>query len=116
MTLREFADETGMDLEGTMARFANMESLVKKFLKKFPADPSFAELSKAMEEGDAAGVERSAHTLKGVAGNLGFQELFDVNQQIVDAVRSGHSESLSLYFEKDRELYEKIILALKKLD
>lgn len=116
MTLQEFAAVTNMDLSGTMARFANMEKLVKKFLKKFPSDPSFQELSRAVETNDEEGIERSAHTLKGVAGNLGFQELFDVNQKIVDAVRSRHSENLQIYFQKDRELYERIISALDQLD
>lgn len=116
MTLQEFAAVTNMDLDGTMARFANMEKLVKKFLKKFPSDPSYHELCAAVETNDQSGIERSAHTLKGVAGNLGFQELFDVNQKIVDAVRSQHSENLQAYFQKDKELYETIIAALEQLD
>lgn len=116
MTLQEFAAVTNMDLDGTMARFANMEKLVKKFLKKFPSDPSYQELCTAVEANDQGGIERSAHTLKGVAGNLGFQELFDVNQKIVDAVRSQHSENLQMYFQKDKELYETIISALEQLD
>lgn len=116
MTLQEFASATGMDLDGTKARFANMEPLVKKFLRKFPADPSFRELSAAVEAGDYPTIERAAHTLKGVAGNLGFTELFDVNQKIVDAVRSQHNENIQMYFQKDKELYENITAALEQLD
>ena len=116
MTLQEFAAVTGMDLDGTKARFANMESMVKKFLRKLPNDPSFKELSEAIERDDYPAIEHAAHTLKGVVGNFGFDELFDVNQKIVDAVRSQHYENIRMYFQRDKELYENIVAVLQQLE
>ncbi|MDO4338623.1 MAG: Hpt domain-containing protein [Eubacteriales bacterium] len=116
MTLQEVAAETGIDLETTLARFANMEMLLKKFLKKFPDDKSFQELSRAIEAGDYPAAEHAAHTLKGVAGNLGFQGLFEINQKIVDAVRAGNTEEAAGYFRKDKEMYDNIVAVIKQLD
>lgn len=116
MTLQEFSEKTEMDLRGTLERFANMEPLLVKFLKKFTEDPSFGELSQAVADKDYPLIERSAHTLKGVAGNLGFQSLFLINQEIVDAVRAGNYSSIDDCFARDKEEYDKILKYLAVLD
>ncbi|MDO4273103.1 MAG: Hpt domain-containing protein [Eubacteriales bacterium] len=116
MTLKEFAENTQMDFEGTLERFANMESLLVKFLKKFVSDPTYEELRTAIENQDFSTVERAAHTLKGVAGNLGFQKLFYINQEIVDAVRNDNVDKINTLFEEDKQEYEMIIENLKMLD
>lgn len=116
MTLKEFAKNTNLDYDGTVARFCGKESLVIKFLKKFPNDPSFDELAQAVEANDFEEIEKSAHALKGVTGNLGLQDLFEINQKIVDAVRSGQYEALPEYFRKDQEIYNNVMQCLKELD
>ncbi|MDC7286814.1 Hpt domain-containing protein [Blautia schinkii] len=116
MTLQEFSEKTEMDLRGTLERFANMEPMLVKFLKKFAEDPSFQELSQAVADKDYPMMERSAHTLKGVAGNLGFQSLFHINQEIVDAVRAGDYSKIDDCFARDKEVYDNIIKCLTMLD
>lgn len=116
MTLQEFSEKTEMDLRGTLERFANMEPMLVKFLKKFAEDPSFQELSQAVADKDYLIIERSAHTLKGVAGNLGFQSLFHINQEIVDAVRAGNYSSIDECFARDKQEYENIIKCLSMLE
>lgn len=116
MTLKEFAENTNLDYEGIVARFCGMESLVIKFLKKFPDDPTFDSLTQAVEAKDYDAIEKSAHALKGVTGNLGLQELFAVNQKIVDAVRSGQYDVIPEYFRKDQEIYDNVMQCLKELD
>lgn len=116
MTLKEFAENTEMDFDGTIERFANMEAMLVKFLKKFTSDPTFEELRNAVESKDFSTVERAAHTLKGVAGNLGFQKLFHINQEIVDAVRNNKLDEINLLFEKDKQEYDHIIQNLNLLD
>lgn len=116
MNIKEFAEKTGMDLEGTSARFGGMDALVIKFLHKFSTDESFPALSRAVSENDYAAIETAAHTLKGVAGNLGFMNLYEINQKIVDAVRGKQYESIEPYFREDEEIYKQILECLQELD
>lgn len=74
MTLKECYDALGGNYEDTVRRLYN-EKLVEKFLFKFEEDPSFENLKKALEEEDLEAAFRAAHTLKGVAQNMGFDNL-----------------------------------------
>jgi HPt (histidine-containing phosphotransfer) domain-containing protein len=116
MTLLEFSEKTNMDLKGTLARFANMEALVKRFLNKFPDDRSFGELQAAMQEKNYENILRAAHTLKGVAGNLGLTGLFEINQKIVEAVRNQEYDHLDEYFAQDKKEYDTVIECLSSLE
>lgn len=116
MTLKEISPCIHLDYIGAVARFGGMESLVVKFLKKFPEDPIFGELAKAVENKDYKEIERTAHALKGMTGNLGLSDLFEINQKIVNEVRIGHYEQIPEYFQKDQEIYDNVIQYLKKLD
>lgn len=71
MTLKECYDALGGNYEDTVRRLYN-EKLVEKFLFKFEEDPSFENLKKALEEENLEAAFRAAHTLKGVAQNMGF--------------------------------------------
>lgn len=79
----------GMNLDETLARLANNEGLLLRLLGKFSADTSFQTLEKAVAEGDMEEGFRAAHTLKGVAGNLGLGGLFDAVSPLVEALRGG---------------------------
>lgn len=46
--------------------------MIRKFAVKFPEDKSFAELTKALEQGDVETAFRAAHTIKGLCLTLGF--------------------------------------------
>ena len=74
MTLKECYDALGGNYEDTVRRLYN-EKLVEKFLFKFEEDPSFENLKKALEEENLEAAFRAAHTLKGVAQNMGFDNL-----------------------------------------
>lgn len=73
MTLKECYDALGGNYEDTVRRLYN-EKLVEKFLFKFEEDPSFENLKKALEEENLEAAFRAAHTLKGVAQNMGFDK------------------------------------------
>ena len=46
--------------------------MIKKFVFKFPEDPSFNDLKDGLKENDAEKAFCAVHTLKGVCSNLGF--------------------------------------------
>lgn len=81
MTLKECYDALGGNYEDTVRRLYN-EKLVEKFLFKFEEDPSFENLKKALEEEDLEAAFRAAHTLKGVAQNMGFDNLAEQVEEV----------------------------------
>ena len=77
MTLSQLSSQLRFDQAGALARFGGSEALLLRFLRRLPEDKTFAALSDAVAAGDLTGVERGAHTLKGVAANLGLDALRD---------------------------------------
>ena len=86
MTLQEFYARVGGDYNATLSRLPS-EALVKKFILKYPGDPSFAQLKDALAAQDWELAFRASHTLKGVAQNLGMDRLYKAAATLCDAVR-----------------------------
>jgi two-component system sensor histidine kinase/response regulator len=63
----------GLDTKDGLARVAGNQKLYLKILRQFMQQqgPAIQQISAALTQGDLALAERLAHTLKGVAGNLG---------------------------------------------
>lgn len=61
--------------------------MVKKFVKKYQDDPTCADLHNAALQQDWEVAFRDAHTLKGVAQNLGFERLYQVSAVLTEAMR-----------------------------
>jgi two-component system, sensor histidine kinase and response regulator len=63
----------GLDTKDGLARLGGNRKLYGKLLRQFAEQqgPAVGQISAALAAGDAALAERIAHTLKGVAGNLG---------------------------------------------
>lgn len=61
MTLQEFYARVGGDYNATLSRLPS-EALVKKFILKYPGDPSFAQLKDALAAQEGAGFPRQPHT------------------------------------------------------
>ena len=75
MTLQECYTALGGDYDEVLGRLRS-ESLVQKFVLKFPADPSYDMLQTALAAQDWAEAFRGAHTIKGVCQNLSFTTLY----------------------------------------
>lgn len=82
--------QAGVDVDEALERFMGNESLMLKFLLRFPADENFSRLRQAMAAGDAAGAFAAAHTLKGVAGNLSLKGLYQPLYPLVEDLRGGN--------------------------
>jgi HPt (histidine-containing phosphotransfer) domain-containing protein len=67
----------GLDTRDGLARVAGNRQLYLKLLRQFITQqgPAVAEIRAALSQDDAALAERVAHTLKGVAANLGAKQL-----------------------------------------
>ena len=82
-------EEAGCDVSGAMNRFMGRADLYKKFLGKFLDDRSYTELLKCIEDHKIEDAFMHAHTLKGVAGNLGIDNLLKELIPVVEALRAG---------------------------
>lgn len=82
----------GIDYAEAMDRFGGNEDLFVRLATKYLNDPHFHALEAAMAEGDAAAGEREAHSLKGVAGNLSFTQLYDLAgaQALMPELKQSH--------------------------
>lgn len=90
MNLEEFYAQIGGDYADTLQRLCN-ENMVKKFVKKYQDDPTCADLHNAVLQQDWEAAFRGAHTLKGVAQNLGFERLYQVSAVLTEAMRGGEA-------------------------
>ncbi|MCM1065380.1 MAG: Hpt domain-containing protein [Eubacterium sp.] len=80
-------EEMGMNVDNTVKRFMGNETLYLKFLNKYQADQSVASIQQYIAEQNAEEVFKSAHTLKGVAANLGLDPIAQHASDIVELFR-----------------------------
>jgi len=78
----------GLDTADGLRRVAGNRSLYLKLLRQFVADQgeATAPIAAALERSDAPAIERLAHTVKGVAGNLGAHQVQEVAAALERAV------------------------------
>jgi two-component system, sensor histidine kinase and response regulator len=76
-TGHELPSVAGLDTQDGLSRVAGNRKLYVKILRQFieQQGPAAGEISVALGRGDAPLAERLAHTLKGVAGNLGARPI-----------------------------------------
>lgn len=115
MTLRELAGILPLDYEGAVARFGGNEALYSRFLNKFLQDGTYGALKQAVESLNYDQVERQAHTLKGVAANLGLRRLSEHSDHLVQAVRQEAWTQILPLFEKLQGEYQITTKALTQL-
>lgn len=100
MEIQEICRLLEIDWQACVDRFSGNEALYRRFLFRFPQDETWQQLSQAWEQQDIPGVERGAHTLKGIAANLGLARLQADSAAVVDAVRAGRTETLPALMER----------------
>ncbi len=115
MNLEELARTLSMDLVGTLDRFGGSRALAVRFLKKFPQDTTFETLKAAVETKDHETVERTAHTLKGVAANLGLELVRADSDALVLAVRGSRLSEIPALFDTLCADYEAACAAIAAL-
>jgi two-component system, sensor histidine kinase and response regulator len=81
----------GVDLADGLRRVGGNERLYRQLLVKFAAKNGDAglQISAALRSGDLKMAERIAHTVKGVAGNLGIKRVQFAAEKLEKAIRDG---------------------------
>lgn len=117
MDIIDFYRLLGADANEVVHRFGDNRTLLERFIKKFPQDTSYSSLLEASQENNLQGLERSAHTLKGTAANLGFNSLSEQCNKLVSALRSGRHDDTELLQLQNTicEEYHKVLEAIAQL-
>jgi two-component system sensor histidine kinase/response regulator len=81
----------GVDLTDGLKRVGGNQRLYRELLVKFAAKFADAgvQVSSALQSGDRSGAERIAHTVKGVAGNIGIKQVQFAAEKLEKAIREG---------------------------
>lgn len=115
MDTKTFYETIGGNYEEIMCRFMT-EERVLRFVRKFSvSDNGYELLKSSLASGNCEEAFRGAHTLKGVAQNLGFTALFQKAEVVTNVLRGGSMEVAHLMPELD-EIYNLTVSAIAQLD
>ncbi|MEG2731875.1 MAG: Hpt domain-containing protein [Clostridium sp.] len=109
--LLERLERYGADVEGAMGRFLEDHDLYGTCFSLFLKEDNFEKLGIALSEKDYTEAFEAAHTLKGVAGNMGLTPIYDVICTMVENLRSQDYSHVTEQYEEIMENLEQ----LKKL-
>lgn len=86
--LLERLREYGADLDGIQTRFMGDAKLFQRCFLLFMEDENFALLGDALNNKEYQSAFAAAHTLKGVAGNLGLTPIYERICGLVEDLRA----------------------------
>ena len=111
---REKCINAGIDYDQGVNRFMGNKELYEKYALKFLDDQTFAALVDAMKSKDVEQAFAQAHTLKGVAVNLSFNEFLSKVIPVVEALRSKNMPLAEELFPAAESEYSRLITSLKE--
>ncbi|MGB9715378.1 MAG: Hpt domain-containing protein [Thermodesulfovibrionales bacterium] len=95
MNFTELAENAGLE-EG------EFRELMKVFIERSLLD--LKRLQNSLDKGNLQGIVEAAHSIKGAAGNLYFEEVYqiakDIEMKARENILNGISHSVSLLYEK----------------
>ena len=94
MTLQELYQRIGGDYDQAL-RVLRLEKLLDKHIRKFSKNGSIEALLSAGETLEPTRMFETAHAVKGICGNLGLKELYDLASELSDEFRPGNERQLS---------------------
>lgn len=105
--------ELGADTNEALARFMNNSDLYVRMLGKFPAAVKDANVPAHFAEKDYEAAVSTAHTLKGVTGNLSLTPLFKAYTEIVALLRAGDNSTAEILLNEILPVQEKFIACIE---
>lgn len=96
----------GNDYSALLERTCGDEELIMMLMQMFLDDDSWNSMCSFMESGETENAFRSAHSLKGSSGMLGFTALFEKMKVITDMLRVGDLDGAKGVFDETKSAYE----------
>ena len=90
-----YEDLKGIDVKKGLAIVANNKAVYMKLLKSFANNAFCEQILDAVKNGNLEQVRQCAHSLKGVAGNMYMDELFELSREIETAAKEGAPVAMS---------------------
>ena len=113
ITLEEIFPNIIPNREETVKRFSGNLDLLEKFVRKFPQDENWLNFQHIAGSENWSELEMVVHTLKGYAGNIGFQKLFELTSEVVKDIRERNytkaKEDIPLAIECGKEIENYIL-------
>lgn len=106
-----------LDVDEAIEKFMGSEDMFRRFFGKFfdSADSVAQQLKEDALSDNFSQAERSAHALKGLAGNMGINAVFEPAQKIVTDIRAGKTCDVRADAERALAAYEQAKAALSLL-
>jgi HPt (histidine-containing phosphotransfer) domain-containing protein len=96
----------GADVDGALNRFLHNETMYVAFLNKFVAGPEMPALKAALRQPvPKSEAQDIAHTLKGVAGNLGLNPLYKLYMKINDSIKNSDFSGIDSMYASAEEQF-----------
>ncbi len=86
---KNILNSIGVNLEEVLERFVDNEELYFNCIEKFKLNPYYDNFEESFREGDVHAAFEAIHTLKGVAGNMGFSWLYGKCAEVTEILRAG---------------------------
>lgn len=115
MTLEEFYQAVGGDYKEVIERIPSKD-MVLRFVRRFAEDTTFSDWQTAQKKQDIQAAFRAAHTMKGIAANLGFENLTRVSEELTEELRPGTNMGSDMLRKEFEEAYRDVIDKITKLD
>ena len=108
----------GIDITGGLKRVAGNKRLYRSLLQQFMAKQADvgAQITEALRNGDRVLAERLAHTVKGVAGNIGIGRVQSAAEMVERAIREGEASAPALLAELEAALGPQVEAIRRALD
>ncbi len=113
MTIQEFYEKIGGSFEDVLGRLKN-ESLIEKFALMYMNDTSFKTLMDAACAQNISDTFRAAHSLKGVAANLGFFVLNKAAADLTEQLRPQTAQADANLLDTVKAAHQQVIAALQE--
>ena len=114
MDLEALYEQVGGSAGEVLKRIPS-EKMLRKFVGKYLADPTFGNLESAVAVQDWKGAFLAAHTLKGVAQNLGMEHLYQVSSALCEAVRGPKPLTDPALWPPVEEAHAQVLAAIQEL-
>ena len=113
----EYNDIKGLDVKKGLAIVANNKTVYIRLLKSFAGNSFCDKIIEAVNSGDPEQIRHNAHSLKGVAGNMHMDELFELSRAIESAAKDGVAvsagdENVVKIIEANRQTMESVNMLL----
>lgn len=103
-----------VNVDEALQRFMNKAELYEKMLKKLPPMMNGKQVLEAIGAGNIDGAIETAHTMKGVLGNLSVTPLYQAYTDIVALLRSNEPDEAKKILEDSFPVEEKILACIEK--